>query len=250
MNTAIVGNGVIGQATANLFGIKKRYDRNPTKSNCRLDDVYNCEFIFICLPTPISNGRLFTDNIAKITRKLAVKGKTIVIIRSTVWPGFADSLAMDNVVSNPEFLSEDKAQQDIENPPFVLIGANNLQVREKVAGLYKSLRRNIPLILTDNISAEAGKLALNGFFSSKVIYANQIYDMCHQIGANYESVRKVLESHPFGYKNHADVWFKQKRGVRGRCLPKDLEGLANFTNLPLFSKLKEINDKIIGKEGK
>ena len=96
--------------------------------------------------------------------------------------------------------------------------------------------------MTDNITAETAKLSLNAFFSTKVIFANQIFDYCQKSGANYERVREILEKHPFGMKNHAEIFYKDQRGVRGRCLPKDLEAFANITKSPLLETVKQIND--------
>jgi hypothetical protein len=31
-------------------------------------------------------------------------------------------------------------------------------------------------------------------------------------------IKEVFEKHPFGYKNHAQIWYKGGRGVRGKCL--------------------------------
>ena len=248
-NAAVVGFGVVGKATATTLGIEKHFDIDETKSNCTLNDVANCRYIFICLPTPVRNGDYVVSDISSIISQIqAIRQGPIFIIRSTVWPGFANhtftTIGPEAIISNPEFLSGDTWQKDSKYPPFVLIGGAEGRFREEVASLYRSVTRFAPIILTDNITAEAAKLTMNAWFSTKVVFANQIYDWAQKAGANYERIKEILEKHPFGMKNHAQIFFKDKRGVRGGCLPKDLEAFANYTHLPLIEKVKEINDQI------
>ena len=108
-----------------------------------------------------------------------------------------------------------------------------------------NVTKQSPIILTDNITAEATKLAMNAWFSTKVIFANQLWDWCQTSGANYERIKECIERHPFGMKNHTTIFYKGKRGVHGGCLPKDLEAFAHYTQLPLLLKVKEVNDAII-----
>ena len=250
-DAAVCGYGMVGQATAKLFGIKKHYDIDEGRSNCKIEDLSELRYIFICLPTPIMEDHTYlVSDIRQIVSQIAALGtEKYFIIRSTVPSGFADSLASEihseSIVSNPEFLSEATWENDTKFPPFVLIGAKSAEVREKMAGLYRSRIKHAPIIMTDNITAETAKLALNSLFASKVVFSNQIYDYCQKVGANYEKVKEILTKHPYGIKNHTSVWFNEQRGVRGRCLPKDLEAFAYLTESPLLMKVKEINDEIV-----
>lgn len=246
-NAAIVGYGVVGQATAKLFGINKHFDIDEEKSNCTLAEVAKCRYIFICLPTPVKNGEYVTGDIQSIIQQINdIRPGAIFIIRSTVWPGFADfifeQIQPEGIISNPEFLSEDTAEKDIKHPPFVLIGGVNAKYMDEVKGIYLNVTKQASIILTDNITAEASKLALNAFFSTKVVFANQMFDWCQISGANYEKIKEVLTAHPYGFKNHATIYYKGHRGVGGHCLPKDLEAFANYSHIELLQKVKEIND--------
>lgn len=248
-NAVILGYGVVGKATADVFGIKKHFDIDEQKSNCSLDIVAKCRFVFICLPTPFIPDRGYnTDDIFDIIRQIEQYGTTcLYILRSTVYPGFAgsimDSLGIDRIISNPEFLSEATAEKDTKNPPFILLGGKNPKYLQEVKGFYEGRIKGAPVILTDNITAELSKLALNAFFATKVIYGNQIYDIARKIGANYETIRRILEGHPFGSKNHFQVWYKGKRGVHGHCLPKDTRALGYYTDAELIQRVNELNDK-------
>ena len=247
-NACVIGYGVVGQATAKLFGIKKYFDLKG--STITLEEASKCKFVFICLPTEINqDGTYITTDIEQIFRQIEdYGGAGIYIIRSTVWPGFAkhlsNNLGIDRIVSNPEFLSEDTAERDTKHPPFVVLGGMPKYITE-VQALYNGRIKAAEFILTDNITAEMAKLALNGFFATKVIYANEIYDGCRNLKANYERVREVLERHPFGYRNHATIWYKGKRGVNGKCLPKDSKALGRYTGGELIKRVVELNEKYI-----
>jgi UDPglucose 6-dehydrogenase len=154
-------------------------------------------------------------------------------------------LQINRIVSNPEFLSEATALEDTKNPPFVLIGGLEGKFRDEVIAFYRAFVKGAPFIVTDNTTAEMAKITLNAYFATKVIFANQAYDASRRLKANYETVRQVLEAHPFGPKNHFNVWFRDKRGVHGKCLPKDSKAFVNYTNSELVKKVVELNEQYI-----
>lgn len=247
----IVGFGVVGQATANVFAIEKHFDIDQQKSNIPLAQVAKCEVIFICLPTNITNeGSYETQSITDIIRQIEQYGTgAVYVIRSTVNPGFAlhlqNELGIQRIISNPEFLTEATAEKDSKFPPFVILGGYQGVFLEKIKGLYQGVIKSTKIITTDNTTAEMAKIALNSFFSTKVIFANQIYDFCKTVGANYQTVKEVLQSHPFGSYNHFDVWFKGKRGVNGKCLPKDTKAFGYYSGSDLIKKVMELNQQYI-----
>jgi UDPglucose 6-dehydrogenase len=250
-NCCVIGYGVVGQATAGVLGIKKHFDVHEAKSNITLADAARCEVIFICLPSDVDkDGNYQLNDIINTIKQIEEYGSgAIYVIRSTVWPGFAihlqRELQIDRVISNPEFLTEATAEKDAKYPPYVLVGGLEGRYLARIKAIWESRIKSGPVIVTDNTTAELAKLALNGFFSTKVIYANQIFDAAQAIGANYQTIQKILESHPFGPRNHFSVWFKGKRGVHGKCLPKDTKALGRYTNLELPQKVMELNEKYI-----
>lgn len=248
-NVAVIGMGVVGKATAKLFGITHYFSLSD--SNITLEDASKFKYVFICLPTPVDgDGSYITSDIEAILRQIEEYGGAgIYILRSTVWPGYAkhlmELLGIDRIISNPEFLTESTAEKDTKHPPFILLGGMNNNFLQEVKGLYESRIKSAPVILTDNTTAEMAKLAMNGFFTTKVVYANEIYDACQKLGANYEKVKEVLESHPFGYKNHAEIFHKGGRGAGGRCLRKDTKALAHYTDFEFIKILIATNDAIL-----
>lgn len=229
------------------FGIEKYYSRHD--ANITLEEASKYRYVFICMPTPTVEGKCFTDDIYDTVVKIAEgdpNNQCIFIIRSTVTPGFCKKLSDElsiNIVSNPEFLSEDTWEKDAIQPILVVLGSNNTDIGGEVLGLYRGRFKYIEPVVTDLSTAETIKYALNNFFSTKVIFSNEIYDFARSVKANYETIRNVLEKHPWGSKNHLTVYYKSKRGIHGKCLPKDLEFFANLTKSSLFNTLLKINER-------
>jgi len=243
----IVRYGVVGKATALALGIKKHFDINGD-SNITLQEASNCRYVFICLPTPTDqDGYQDVSAIVDIIQQIdAYRAFPIYIIRSTVLPGTADRIMdfndMDRIISNPEFLSEDTASEDAVNPALIVIGGKNPQYLHEVAAIYAARFKALKPTLTDNVTAELIKYAFNTFFATKVVFANEIYDVAQKTGANYETIKKLLMLHPWGSKNHFQVFHKGGRGAKGKCLPKDLSAFAASTGSRFFNTVKEIND--------
>lgn len=247
-NACVIGYGMVGKAFADAFGITKIFTRLPEESTITLEEAAKCRLVFICLPTPVDNdGNYQTQDIKAIIEQIeGYGGGGIYVIRSTVFPGFADSLyrslGIERIISNPEFLSEKTALEDTKNPPFVLIGGHEGVFRDEVQAFYRAFIKGAPFIMTDNTTAEMAKLTLNAYFATKVVFANQAYDAARRLNANYETVKQVLEAHPYGPKNHFTVWFNEKRGIHGACLPKDSKAFANYANSDLVRKVIELDE--------
>ncbi len=254
-NSCVIGYGMVGKATSLLFDIKKHFDTEKSRSNITLKEAAKCDLVFICLPTPEKLGRYIVEPIFETIKKIENYGNSaIYIIRSTVYPGFAmelqKKLKTNRVVSNPEFLSEDTWKKDIKYPPFVLLGSTSQDSVNLVKKIYKARMGKIPIFVTDNTTAELAKLAMNSYFATKVIFANQVFDYSKKVGANYETVKEVLESHPFGPKNHFTIWYKGKRGVNGNCLPKDSKAMAHYSDSKLLKTVISINKDLVKQERK
>ncbi|KKQ48424.1 MAG: UDP-glucose dehydrogenase [Candidatus Shapirobacteria bacterium GW2011_GWE1_38_10] len=252
-NFCVIGYGMVGKATAVLFHVKKHFDVNKTRSNISLREAAKCKFVFICLPTPEKAGKYQVDGIIKTIENIESYGNSaIYIIRSTVYPGFANeiqkNLKINRIVSNPEFLSEDTWKKDVKYPPFVLIGGISKDSVNQVRKIYKIRVGNVPIVVTDNTTAELAKLAMNSYFATKVIFANQVYDYANKIDANYETIKNIMESHPFGPKNHFTIWYKGKRGVNGNCLPKDSKAMAHYSGSVLMKTIINLNKNLIKKK--
>lgn len=248
-NACCIGHGYVGKATCLSFGIERWYTR--TEGNITPEQAAQMKYIFICLPTPTIDGRVFVSDIVDVINKINQydgPDNRMFIIRSTVYPGFAKQLmeesGMNNIVSNPEFLTESTWEQDAKQPQLVVLGSDDPKYLADIKALYMGRFKYMQPILTNTQTAELIKWTMNGFFSTTTIFVNEMYDVAQKVGANWEGVKMALMSHPWGKKNHLDAWYKGRRGIHGHCLPKDLWALAEFSKSPFFKTMMEINGRL------
>lgn len=248
-DAVIIGFGVVGKATAKALGINYYFDLKG--NNVSLENASKKRYIFICLPTPTVNGRCFTADIEKVVKKISQhRGKeSVVIIRSTVTPGTTSRLSQKYhipIIHHPEFLTEDTAYEDTKSPDLLVFGGDDKEVRDKFIKIYQSF--SCPKFKMDSISSEVLKYAVNSFYATKVVFANQLYDLCQKHGVNYDLIRDAMYERKWIGENHLDVWHKDYRGAGGNCLPKDLEVFANFSRLPLLKEVLKINKSLLKKK--
>lgn len=247
MNDAvIIGYGVVGKATAKSLGIKWFYDLK--ENNISLDETALKRFIFICLPTPTINKKCHTKDIDKTIAMLVNKRgkKSILIIRSTVEPGTTRKLSQKfkvPIIHHPEFLTESTALKDSVNPDLLIFGGDDKKAVNKLVQLYSKF--SCPKIKMDSVSSEVLKYAINTFYATKVVFANQIYDLCQKMGADFDLIKETMYKRKWIGQNHLDVWHKGYRGAGGNCLEKDLEAFANFSKLPLLNLANKLNKQLL-----
>lgn len=240
-NAVVIGGlGVVGTATRRMLGIPWYYDH--AGSNITMQEIKALKYVFLCVPTPTVQGHCDTSAI-RMYFELLGDGH-IYVIRSTVVPGTARKLAEEfgvPVVSNPEFLTESSAQVECLHPDLIVLGADD---EDTLSGVWNDLywpMKGSRVIFTDTVTAEFIKYAVNTFYASKVIFANVLYDVAGSIGVDYGIVRDALYARKWIGNNHLTVPWKGKRGLNGKCLPKDLEAFATFTGHDFFEFLVRLN---------
>jgi len=198
--------------------------------------VRESDFIFIAVGTPPKpNGEADISNVQTVARGIAkaMNGPKIIINKSTVPIGMgdlvADILVQDgptgmsfDVVSNPEFLREGSAVQDLLKPDRVVIGATRRAAAEKVAEIYKPL--NCPIVITDLKSAEMIKYASNAFLATKISFINEVANLCDKVGADVADVVRGMSLDP----RIGGQFFSPGVGFGGSCFPKDVSALVHI----------------------
>lgn len=262
LDNAVVigGTGVIGNATRKLFGIKDYFALND--STLTLKEIAETKrYVFLCLPTPDNEHGYETDHIFQIIKQIEDYhgGQKIYINRSTVIPGTTrmmnEKLGISWILHNPEFLTMRTIDDDTFNPDLVVVGNDEVKsFGEEVIDLYKqALGKKMPKhILTTTDNSEMIKLAINNFYAMKVIFANQLYDVCDVEGGNldYEVIKDALYKRKWIGKNHLDVWHDDKRGFSGMCLPKDNRAFNRVYQKPLLQLVERLNDEYLAKKRK
>lgn len=239
----VVGWGFVGQATGLGFGSNPKnrifwYDKFKKSQNSLPEVIKNSDFVFICVPTPIFEDysgmdmSIVTGVVDEVAPKISGTDK-VLILKSTSLPGTTKELMKKfpkvNFVTNPEFLTQKNANRDFLNPARTVIGSDSKDVAAKVVAAYKTiLPKNQPYIVTDPTSAEVIKYMSNLILASKVLLANEFYEISQKVGANYLDVQKAVESDP-RIGTHLGVPGPDgDMGFGGACFPKDMVGIIGL----------------------
>ena len=162
----------------------------------------------------------------------AAQGHTIVVEKSTLPVRTASviqqilSSAEDHVtfsvLSNPEFLAEGTAIADLENPDRVLIGGEDPEAIEALAGIYGHWVAPEQILRTNLWSSELSKLTANAFLAQRISSINSIAAFCEATGADVREVAKAI-----GTDSRIGSKFLQAGpGFGGSCFQKDILNLV------------------------
>lgn len=227
------------------------------------DAVLSTDISFLCVGTPSSeNGHLDLTYIMQTAHQIgqALKEKTgfhIVVIRSTVFPGTNAKMTaiieqesgkkhdLDfAVVSNPEFLREGTAVQDYLSPPLTVLGSTCPQAIQVMRSLYQGLT-DAPIEVVEIGVAEMIKYVNNSYHALKVVFANEIGNICKQLGIDSHEVMRIFCMDK--QLNISPYYFRPGFAYGGSCLPKDLKGLKTlahdlYLETPVLSAIEPSNE--------
>ncbi|EKD22792.1 MAG: hypothetical protein ACD_83C00267G0004 [uncultured bacterium] len=238
----IIGYGFVGQALAYGFSTAELhiYDKYKEGFESMKEVADQSEFIFICLPTPIKSDEsgidlsIINDTMTKLTKFTNGKQK-FIILKSTIIPGttmgFIKKYPKSLFAFCPEFLTESNYMQDFVNADRTIIGATNDEVSRRIVALFSQQFPKTPIFQTDPTTAEMVKYMANCYLSTKVIFANEMYEFCTRMGIKYEEVKKMVTADHRIFDSHLDI--TTERGFGKKCFPKDLLALK-----ALFKKSK------------
>ena len=206
--------------------------------------IRESDIIFVSVGTPtktygVGAGRAadlkYIEAAARMIAEEAV-GPKVIVEKSTIPVKTAEAMltilrsnsknGTFQVLSNPEFLAEGTAIDDLNNPDRVLIGGEQtpegLAAIEKVVSIYA---RWIPRekILTTNLwSSELSKLVANAFLAQRISSINSISALCEATGADVDEVARAIgKDSRIGPK-----FLKASVGYGGSCFQKDILNLT------------------------
>lgn len=214
------------------------------------EGVNHGEVIFVAVPTPPQpDGSVDLSFIEKVAREIAVclESYRVIVDKSTVPVKTGERVAQTirryakpgvefDVVSNPEFLREGCAVQDLMHPDRIVIGGNSDRALAVMQRVYEPFVA--PVIVTDINSAELIKHAANSFLALKISYINAISEICEVAGADVEKVAEGVGMD----KRIGRSFLNAGLGYGGSCFPKDIAAfiaIADRLNTP-FHLLKEV----------
>jgi UDPglucose 6-dehydrogenase len=218
------------------------------------EGVEKSDVIFIAVPTPpLPDGAVDLSFIEKVAREIAgaMTSYKIVVDKSTVPVKTGDKVTETikryckaqvefDVVSNPEFLREGFAVDDLMHPDRVVVGVRSQRPVTAMKQVYAPF--NAPIIVTDINSAELIKHASNSFLALKISYINAISIICEAAGANVQEVANGMGKDARIGRRFLDA----SLGFGGSCFPKDLSAFIKISeqvgyDFGLLKEVQKIN---------
>ncbi|GAT63260.1 UDP-glucose 6-dehydrogenase [Paludibacter jiangxiensis] len=233
--------------------VAKTRNRNLFFSTDVENAIREGDIIFIAVNTPTKTygvGKGMAADLKYVelcARQIAeiAHGEKIIVEKSTLPVRTAQSLKtiLSNnaknlsfqVLSNPEFLAEGTAVQDLYHPDRVLIGGDQtpegLKAIETLTSIYARWIPRERIIQTNVWSSELSKLTANSFLAQRISSINSISALCEQTGANVSEIAKAI-----GTDSRIGSKFLQASvGFGGSCFQKDILNLVylcRYFNLP------------------
>ena len=205
--------------------------------------IRECDILFVCVNTPTktfgagagyASDLQYWEAAARMISQEA-NGDKIVVEKSTLPVRTADAMAAVLhthpehtfiVLSNPEFLAEGSAIQDLLYPDRVLIGGpqdeQGLAAIERLVEIYTPWVARERIITTNVWSSEMSKLAANAILAQRISSINAFSALCEETGADINEVAHVLGTdHRIG-----KYFLKAGPGFGGSCFKKDVLNLV------------------------
>lgn len=206
--------------------------------------IDEAEMVFISVNTPtktygVGKGmaadlkyvELCARNIAKVATsdKIVVEKSTLPVRTAESIKTILDAEGKDvqfKVLSNPEFLAEGTAIDDLYNADRVLIGGDQdedgLKAIQCLVDVYAHWLPQERIITTNVWSSELSKLTANAFLAQRVSSINAISALCEQTGANVDEIAKAIGAD----SRIGSKFLKASVGFGGSCFQKDILNLV------------------------
>ena len=206
--------------------------------------IEKADIVFISVNTPTKTYGLGHGRAADLTylesaaRQIArvSKSSKIIVEKSTVPVKAAESIVKVlntnnhegvrfQVLSNPEFLAEGTAIEDLMDPDRILIGGENSAEGQwaikTLSQVYEHWVDSSKIITTNTWSSELSKLAANALLAQKISSINSISAICEKSGADIQQVSKAIGSD----SRLGNKFIQPSIGFGGSCFQKDINNL-------------------------
>lgn len=237
----------------NLQAKRIRFSSNSKEA------IQDAEVLFIAVGTPpLSNGDADLQAVCTIAQAIGthMNDPKIIVNKSTVPVGSAervkaiieselrqrDTTTEFHVVSNPEFLKEGTAVEDVLKPDRIVVGASSEHAFAFMRELYAPFQRRENILIEMDIpSAELTKYAANAMLAARISLMNELSQIAERVGADIESVRRGVGSDP----RIGSAFLYSGCGYGGSCFPKDISALISTANsLGARSDLLEATQRV------
>jgi len=224
--------------------VKEVRDKNLFFTTEIIEGIKKAGIIFVSVNTPtkefgegagMAADLQYWENVARLIRRHAESDK-IIIEKSTL--PVKTALAMERVLSagknrvhfevlsNPEFLAEGNAIEDLENPDRVLVGSHHteegLKARDELVAIYSNWVGKDKILTTNLWSSELSKLVANAFLAQRISSINSISALCEKTDADVSEIARAI-----GMDSRiGNKFLNASVGFGGSCFKKDILNLV------------------------
>lgn len=240
MKIGIAGYGFVGQAHHAL--LEKEHEiviSDPAKGY--FGNLRTCDALIVCVATPSRH-----DGSCEMANVFNVIDNSIdipILIKSTIsvegWRMLVDAFPTHRIAFSPEFLRAATAVEDLKTMSLLLVGGKATNFWKDVFNIKTEVCDPEALVLT--------KYARNTFLALKVSYFNQLFDLCKEIGVDFDAVRQYTTLDERIGPSHSEV--TDNRGYGGHCFPKDVRAILHTAerdnvDLSILKEAQAYNIKI------
>ena len=252
----IIGYGVVGQGLHRLFkkeiveifdpfikqeAVSKAKEFGGKEYQFNSKDLFkDLDLVLISVPTnETANGKADTslvwDSLKWLKGDIGFKG--ITIIKSTTPPSELKKMSekYDHIVFSPEYLGESKYFTpawkypdpiNMEAHTWQVFGGDKKDTSICVDIFKRRMGVDTVFHQVDLMTAGLTKYVENSFFSVKVTFCNEWFEIAKTYGVDYNQLRECWLADPRINRNHTLV-FPENRGYGGKCFPKDTKAIIH-----------------------
>jgi len=246
--------------------ISRNRDINLFFSSNVSESIAEADMVFISVNTPTKKkgfGAGFASDLKWVessARQVAKysKGHTIVVEKSTLPVKTAQTIKTIlqacevkcddikknksfSILSNPEFLAEGTAINDLQNPDRVLIGGDDDDAIKLLKEIYLNWVEDFKILTTDLWSSELSKLISNAFLAQRISSINSISALCEATQSNINNVAKAVGMD----KRIGPFFLEAGPGFGGSCFKKDISNLIYICNHYGLNEVASYWEKVI-----
>jgi nucleotide sugar dehydrogenase len=251
MRIGIIGFGFVGSAVYSSYKDKVEcLIKDEQKGyHCSYSEIKQCDAIFICVPSPETiNGECDPSILQSVIENLS-DYSGVIISKVTAPPDVYSELTGTNLFYVPEFLTARNSVEDYKNTKNLIIGGS--KDHHMAEYIIKLGLPNVEQVCYVTLKeASVIKYTTNTFLSVKVVFMNEIKQLCDKISVDYDTVKQSICLDSRIGSTHLDVpGYDGQFGYGGACFPKDMSALLKFSekndlSLSLVSQAIITNNKL------
>jgi UDPglucose 6-dehydrogenase len=264
---AIIGNGWVGQAYNKMFPDAVVYDepkhflKEGEKVHTEKFDqelgravVNACDMALVAVPTdPIEKDGKSELDMSIVEDVVQWLDTPLILIKSALQPGTVDRLVEETgkkIAVSVEMVGEGKyfvpywRYPHAEDPTyhsFLIVGGETETASACADFLWRKMSPDIDIHILTAVEAEITKLMENAWGAQKVTFANVMYDICKDMGADYTRVLQAWGADGRTEKMHMRV-LPNKRGWKSKCYDKDVPALADLDGSGFLKSMVKVNE--------